>query len=587
MTEKSFEEKFISCVPVPMCIVGKNGKVIESNDQIGEVFLYNEITDYDFFVLTGIKTEELKEIAENDVYHTIERSGNQFKVYASTDRDTGNTYVYFDDVTNYEVLKNRYNEEKVCVARVGIDNVDELEASTAPNMRMTITSQADNVIRRWAAKISGSIVSNKDYEYVIYFQQKFLNEMLRDKFSILDEVRKIETESDFPMSLSIGIGVSGKNILETRSFADAAIDLALGRGGDQAVVRNGSRIEYFGGKSQSVEKGNKGKSRVVAHALIRLIEQSSKVMIMGHRNPDMDAFGSALGVFRVCHINGKNASIVLSNINDSLQTIYKEARNMGIYTFINHEQALSQITEDTLLVVLDTHRPSFVECEELLDKTKRIVVIDHHRRAVDAIKFPVLSYIESYASSTAELVSEILQYSGAKKVLQKLEAQALLAGMTVDTNRFSVKTGVRTFEAAAWLRRSGADTTEIKKLFQSNINDFRIRAQAIAKADIRENGIATSVVEGFNEEAQIINSQVADELLNIRGIKATFVSGMDDTGKTVVSARSLGDINVQVIMEKLGGGGHLTTAGAQVDDTPEEVIQIIGDILEGMKIIEK
>ena len=533
------------------------------------------------------------------MFKTIERNNKIFRLVTSRaesqsdseaeDEDdlSGVIVVFFNDITAYETLREEYTNERVCVARVNIDNYDEMKANTSPDMRMTISSEADKIIRKWAGKIGGSIVNMSRSEYIIYFEYRHVDEMIRNKFSILDEVRNIETQADFPMSLSIGVGIGGESIIETRDYADGALDLALGRGGDQAVVRRVNKIEYYGGKLQTVEKGNKGKSRVVAHALSRLIDQADRVMIMGHRNPDMDAFGAALGMFRVCMMNGKNSSIVIDEVNDSLQTIYKQAKERGIYTFLTHDRAKELIDENTLLIVLDTHRPSFVECKDLLDCTDRIVVIDHHRRAVDAISNPVLSYIESYASSTAELVTEILQYTGNKRDLDKLEAEALLAGMTVDTNRFAVKTGVRTFEAAAWLRRAGADTTEVKRLFQSDLDDFKTRSRGLSSAHIGEDGIATSICPGYNQEAQIINSQVADELLNVRGVKASFVAGRDETGQTVVSARSLGDVNVQLIMEKLGGGGHLTTAGAQVEMSPEEVLTMVRNILDGDKANEE
>ena len=573
-------------IPLPMCIVNSEGKVTFSNDHIGDVFLYNEIADYDFFVLTGIKVAVLRELAEEGKTVDLERNDRIFELKVSFGDDEQSEFlVIFNDVTELRQLKERYEEERVCVARVDLDNVEEMEASLDRDVRLSVTSDADKLIRNWASRISGSIINNKDNEYIIYFSHGKLEEVTRNRFAILDEIREIETGSGFPVSISIGVGAEGKDIRETRERADMALDLAMGRGGDQAVVNSGERNDFYGGRMQSVEKGNKGKSRVVAHALRRLIDKTSRIMIMGHSNPDMDAFGSALGMFRVCQLCGKNASIVIGEPNDSLQLLYRKARELGIYTFISHEQALKQINEDTLLIVLDVHRPTYTECPELIKKTENVVVIDHHRRAADAIQNPILSYIESYASSTAELVTEILQYTAqaARKSMKKLEAEALLAGMTVDTNRFAIKTGVRTFEAAAWLRRAGADTTEVKKLFQENLDDFKIRAKALGSAVIRENGIATSICAGFNEEAQIINSQVADELLNIRGIRASFVAGMDDEGRTVVSARSLGDVNVQIIMERMGGGGHLTTAGTQIDESPEEAIQIIEDLLESME----
>ena len=315
-----------------------------------------------------------------------------------------------------------------------------------------------------------------------------------------------------------------------------------------------SKIEYYGGKMQTVEKGNKGKSRVVAHALKQLIDQSNRVIIMGHAHPDMDCFGASLGIYRMCVMYGRDAYIVLNDINDSLQAIYKQAKESENYNFINHKKAESLTDKDTLVIMVDTHRPSYAENANLLELTDRIVVIDHHRRAEDCVANPVLSYIESYASSASELVSEILQYAAPKKTLIKLEAEALLGGITIDT-------------------------TEVKRFFQTDMETFKVRAKCIAAAEFCGNGIATSVCEGWNEDAQVINSQVADELLNIKDVKASFVAGRTEKGQTVISARSLGELNVQVIMEKLGGGGHLTTAGAQVNCSPEEVIEKVLEIV--------
>ena len=574
MIETEFEKMLTQFLPLPMCIVSPKGKIVGASAHIGEVFMYEGIKDADFFALTGIKTEQLFEVLEKDKYLAVERNGKTFRLMVSHDSDDseGNLAVFFHDITNFESLKERYNEEKTCIAMINIDNYDELIASTAVEERMTTSTEVDKTIRHWATIIKASINRLKEYEYIMYFERQYLDEMIENKFCILDEVRQIETEADFPISLSIGVGIGGKTLFQTEEYANTALDLALGRGGDQAVVKRVNKIDYFGGKLQTVEKGNKGKSRVVAHALKQLIDQSKRVLIMGHRYPDMDAFGSALGIYRICQICNKEAYIIINEYNDALEDIYTLAKKSDNYNFIKNEKAVSMADKETLVVVLDTHRYSYVECPELLKMSERIVVIDHHRRAEDNIENPMLSYIESYASSTSELVSEILQYSTQKKTLIKLEAEALLGGMTIDTNRFAVKTGVRTFEAAAWLRRSGADTTEVKRFFQTDLETFKVRAACIAAAQIFDCGIAVSICQGNNVDAQIINSQVADELLNIKGIKATFVSGRNEKGKTVVSARSLGEVNVQVVMEEFGGGGHLTTAGAQVEDSPEEVI---------------
>ena len=576
MIDPVFEEKVSNYMPMPVCVVNHNGKVVRSNANMKDVFVYDELTGYDFFALTGISSDELRELADKHKFRSLERNDREFRVFAARDKDDedGNTMVFFYEITAYVAVKKKYDEEKICVARINIDNYDDLISSTEPEMRMTISSQVDKLIRDWSQRLKGSIVTMRAGQYIMYFQSRHLKGMIDSKFSILDDARDIETQTDFPISLSIGVGLNGETLAETRNNADAALDLALGRGGDQAVIRDGNKIRYFGGRLMSVEKGNKGKSRVVAHALKRLIEQAERVLIMAHRNADMDAFGSELGMARVCKIYGVNASIIIDKVNDSLQTIHKQARLSGEYNMITSEKAKELMTPNTLVVLLDTHRPSYSECEEVLEQAERIAVIDHHRRAADGVSNPTLSYIESYASSTAELVTEILQYLGAKKALSKLEAEGLLAGMTVDTNRFAVKTGGRTFEAAAWLKRAGADTAEVKKFFQSSIEDFKIRSKAIADSVITEDGIATSICIGNNPEAQIVNSQVADELLNVKGVKASFVAGTNADGETLISARSLGDVNVQILMEEFGGGGHLTTAGAQVKESPEEIIEL-------------
>ncbi len=587
MIDTAFEEKMARYSPVPFVVVNNNGKVVRANELINKVFIYDELTGYDFFQLTGFRVEDLKECAATGESRPLSRNDRNFRVFATRDErdEEGNIFVFFYDITTFMQIREKYDDEKICVARINIDNYDDLISGTDPSMRMTITSQLDKIIRDWSARIKGSIVTMRAGQYIMYFQHHYLSGMIEQKFSILDQVRDMETQTDFPLSLSIGLGINGPSLGETRNYADAAIDLALGRGGDQAVIRDGTKIRYFGGQNSTVEKGSKGKSRVVAYALKRLIEQAERVLIMSHRNPDMDAFGSELGMARICKLYGTNANIIVDHVNDSLQTLYKQAEDAGIYNFISTERAQELVTPQSLVVLLDTHRPSYSSCPEVLEKAERLAVIDHHRRSADGVENPVLSYVESYASSTSEMVTEILQYLGAKKELSKLEAEALLAGMTVDTNRFAVKTGGRTFEAAAWLKRAGADTAEVKRMFQTSLEDFKIRSDAVAHAVITDDGIATSVCGGMNPEAQVLNSEVADELLNVKGVKASFVAGKDHEGSTLVSARSLGEVNVQVLMESIGGGGHLTTAGAQVDEPPEEIIEKVRKLaLEQLKI---
>ncbi|MDD6881414.1 MAG: DHH family phosphoesterase [Firmicutes bacterium] len=582
MTSANLDRIVSGSIPMPVCIINKNGKITMANDKIGEVFIYDAIIDADFFALTGIKTAELYESAETNTYHLIKRNDRVFKLICqiTPEDEEGHLTILFSDVTGFEELKEKYNNERICIGKIQIDNYDELISNIPLDIRGEVTNQIDKAVRNWAEKLNGSINRLGDDKYVFSFQQVYLEKIIALKFEILDEVRNIETGADFPVSLSIGVGALGKSPMQTESYADAALDLALGRGGDQAVIKKGSQIEYFGGKLQTVEKRNKGKSRIVGHALKQLIDQSKKIFIMGHVNPDMDCFGATLGVMRLCALREKEPYIIIDNYKEALSTIYKEAKDSDEYRFINSEKAISLADKDSLVIVLDTHRRSIVQCPELINICEKIVIIDHHRRVEDFIENPTLAYMESYASSTSELVAEILQYMTSKKSLIKLEAEALLAGMTVDTNGFTVKTGVRTFEAAAWLRRQGADPTEVKRFFQEDKDSFIIKTKALADAVFHEGGIVTSICTTKHADEQVICAQVADELLTVKGIKASFVTGKNAEGLTVISARSLGEVNVQVIMEKFNGGGHLTTAAAQVDISPEEAIEKILEYME-------
>lgn len=567
--------------PFPTCIVGRNGKIISANQFIDKVFLYDALEEIDFFALTGIKMETLEEISVKDTYITLERNGRVFRLLVRITED-GSYFVTFEDVTALEELRLKYIENRNCMGRISIDNYEELQNRVSIEQKNQAINSIVNLITEWSKEMKASLNRIKEDEFLLFFPFYKLEQAIENKFEILDKVRSVDTGADFPLSLSMGIGISADDMEETENLANRAIDLALGRGGDQAVVKTDEKTTYYGGKIQARERSNKGKSRIIAHALKVLISQSDQIFIMGHRNADMDAFGSSLGVFRICKLEDKDKdiTIVVSTVNKSLKEIYQSAEDMETYKFANGEKALEQIGDNALVIVVDTHRASYVDCPELLEKAKNIVVIDHHRRAEDFIANPTLHYLESYASSTAELVTEILQYSGEKKLLVKLEAEALLAGMTIDTNRFAVKTGVRTFEAAAYLRRSGADTTEVKRFFQTDLESFKIKSRCINDAKFYDEGIAMSICKGENEDAQVINSTVADELLTIKGIKASFVAGKNQQGTTVISARSLGDMNVQIIMEKLGGGGHLTTAGAQSDDlSPEELIEKVKELV--------
>lgn len=576
-------EKLLSYYsPMPMCVVNAQGKVTRASRRIDEVFKYDGIVGADIFALTGIKLQEITGAAEENTVLYLKRNDRNFKVVPGMigSGETEAILLYFVDVTSYETLKDLYNDEKACVMVINVDNFDELTSSAGEAREMQISTEIDKLIRTWCTKLEASVTRFREHLYQVILTQKNYRQLVNSRFTILDQAREIETEADFPVTLSIGIGIGGKSPAETDLYAQDALDLALGRGGDQAVVKNVRNFEYYGGKSQSVERGYKGKSRIIAHALKTLMSQSSKVFIMGHRNPDMDSLGASLGINRVAASMGKESYIILDSYNEALISIAEDAKATGDYEFVSSDKALSLADETSLVVVVDTHRPGLVASMDVINKVNRTVVIDHHRRAEDALPNQLLSYMQSYASSASELVTEVVQYACDKKVLTKMEADALLAGIMVDTNRFAVKAGVRTFEAASWLRRAGADLEKVRSYFQSDADSFRTRAFCVANAKIYDDGIAMSICPGQDPNAQIVNSQVADELLSVKGVKASFVAGQDENGQTVVSARSLGDINVQVVMEKFGGGGHFNTAGAQVDMMPEEILRQIKESLD-------
>ena len=572
----------LSSLPVPACIVDADGRIKYANALMKEVFAYKDIVDSNFFALTGIKRAVFfADSPENEKREIlISRNDNYFVLKTNTDAaEDDDIAVYFFNVTQREVLKESYENEHLCLLYISIDNYDELIASTNSDSRMAAPTEVDRCILRWADQYDAAIERTGDDTYTMSVFMKDAQRIIESRFQILDEVRSIETMVDFPVSLSIGMGMGADSLKETTELAAAALELALGRGGDQAVVKDGDRTNFYGGKLMSYEKNNKGKSRVIAHALKQLILDSDNAFIMGHRWPDMDCFGASLAAYRICEYLGRDAHIVIEEYNEALQLIYKQAKDLDEYDIISRERAVNLCGKNSLVIVVDTNRAALLECPALLEKTNHLVLIDHHRLAEDSLEGAMLSYVESYASSASELMAEILQYTAPKRIATKFEAEAMLAGMMVDTNSFSIKTGVRTFEAAAWLRRAGADTTEVKRYFQTEVTSFQAKAEAIANAEYLDCGVALAKTEGYSPNVQIINSQVADSLLMVKGVKAAFAVGQNDNHRTIVSARSLGAVNVQTILERFGGGGHLNSAGAQVDMTPDEFLEQLRTVL--------
>lgn len=411
-----------------------------------------------------------------------------------------------------------------------------------------------------------------DDKYFVVFKEEGLKSLEENKFEILDKVREIGEEIKIPLTLSIGIGADANDFLTLNEYASSALDLALGRGGDQAVIKRGDKISFYGGRTQAVEKRTKVKARVIAHAIKELIKESSTIFIMGHNFMDFDSLGAAIGMYRACMSLGKKAYIILDKSNVAIDELVKKIQNTKGYEdlFIKSSEVKNKVDQNSLLIVVDTHRPSYLTYPEIVDIIDRIVVIDHHRRGKEFIDKALFVYLEPYASSASELVTEILQYIVDKIDIKPIEAEALMAGISVDTKNFTFRTGSRTFEAASFLRRKGADTTSVKQLFQNDLDSYIIKASIVKNAEILDNGIAIAVSPP--NANNLIIAQAADELLTIKGVQASFVL-LKREEDVAISGRSLGDINVQVILEKLGGGGHLTVAGAQVKKPIEEVLQ--------------
>lgn len=491
--------------------------------------------------------------------------------------------VFFFDETRAEILQRKNIEQRAVTALIYIDNYEDVLNSIEDVRRPMLVALIDRNLEKFAKSIDGVFRKYEKDKYLLIFQRKYLDQLKENKFAILDEIREIEIGNEMPVTMSIGVGIHDYAYIQSVEYARMAIDLALGRGGDQAVIKKKDRFSYYGGKTKSVEKSTRVKARIKAYAFKELIEESDRIVIMGHKRQDLDSLGAAVGVYACAKLFDKPANIVINDVTSAVSTLYEQVLKSGQYpndVFVNGQEAVSYITDKTLMVVVDVNRASYTEHEELLGYVNNLVVFDHHRASADLLENPVLSYVETYASSTCEMVSEILRYISDKVKLEPIEADALLAGITVDTKNFVVNTGVKTFEAAAFLKRNGADVVRVKGLFKNDMASFKAKATAVRDCHIYRNSIAVSVCPANVENPTLVAAQAADELLDIAGIKASFVlTKVDET--VYVSARSLDTINVQLVMEAMGGGGHLAVAGAQVvGSSIEEVIEDLKGILD-------
>jgi c-di-AMP phosphodiesterase-like protein len=490
--------------------------------------------------------------------------------------------LYVKNITELWQLGRKYDDEKLVLGVVMIDNLEEVSQGLDDHQRSSMLSKVTAEITEWAQKFHIYLKRLTSDRFLLVTDQKTLRLLEQSRFIVLDEVREITGDHKIPVTLSIGFAAGADHIIELGQWAHMSLDIALGRGGDQASVKVGSRQSFYGGKSNAVEKRTRVRARVVAHALRDLIRESHNVIIMGHKMPDMDAIGAAIGVMKAAQLFGKEAYIVLEGVNPAIQKmmeLIKEDERLS-KRFVSPEQALALITPQTLAVVVDTHKVSMVKEPKLLTLTERIVVVDHHRRSEEFIANAILVYMEPYASSTCELVTELLQYIHDRVVLDVREATALLAGITVDTKSFSLRTGARTFEAASFLRRNGADSMMIQRMLKEDLEEYVRKAEIIKHAEVLYEHVAIAVTESGRKYSQLLIAQSADTLLNMTDILASFVIGERPDGLIGISARSLGHMNVQVVMERMGGGGHLTNAAAQLDGTVTEVAMLLKQVLD-------
>ncbi|OLO42156.1 hypothetical protein BTR23_02695 [Alkalihalophilus pseudofirmus] len=494
--------------------------------------------------------------------------------------------LYFFDVTETVQTKEMYEEDQTVIGLIYLDNYDEVTQGMDDQVRSKLSSQVTASLNKWANDHEILLRRTGSDRFLSIFNKQTLQLIETTKFSILDEIREVTAKEKIPITLSIGIGSGEGTIRELGALAQSSLDLALGRGGDQVAIKEtNGKVHFYGGKSNAMEKRTRVRARVISHALRDFVLESNKVIVMGHKNPDMDAIGAAIGVLKIAEVNGKEGYIVLDreDIHSDVNKLMEEIeRHDNLWShFITPEEAVEMATDQTLLVVVDTHRPSLVVEPKLLDRVDRVVVLDHHRRGEEFVKDPVLVYMEPYASSTAELVTELLEYQPKKLKMDILEATALLAGIIVDTKSFAVRTGSRTFDAASFLRRNGADTILVQRLLKEDLDQYVKRSKLVESAIIYQDEIAISKADDDDVYNQVLIAQAADTLLTMDGIAASFVISTRQDGRIGISARSLGEVNVQLIMEQLRGGGHLTNAATQLDDiTLDEAEEMLRNAID-------
>jgi len=494
--------------------------------------------------------------------------------------------MYLFDETALHIALKEVDDQSLSVGMIYLDNYEEALESVEEVRRSLLIALIDRKVNKYISALDGICKKIEKDKYLIILRKRAIAQLQESKFDLLEDVKTVNIGNEMAVTISIGIGLDGLTYAQNYEFARNAIDLALGRGGDQAVLKTPETVTYYGGKSQQVEKNTRVKARVKAHALKEIITAKDKVIVMGHRLADVDSFGAAIGIYRIAKTLDRKAHIVLNDTSGSMQPMVEIFKNNPEYEedmIVNSQDAIELAGNNSVLVIVDVNKPEITECPELLKVCKSIVVLDHHRQGSDTIENATLSYIEPYASSACEMVSEILQYIYDNIKIRSEEADCMYSGIMIDTNNFMTKTGVRTFEAAAFLRRNGADVTRVRKLFREDASEYKAKADAVSQAEIYKGSYAISTCSTEDiPSPTVTGAQAANELLNIRGVKASFIL-TNYQGKIFVSARSIDEVNVQIIMERLGGGGHMNTAGCQLEGTTlEEGIGVLKDTIDTM-----
>lgn len=599
MEHGKMQKELIKELPIPYTLLSEDGDIMWVNDELSSITetskrklmklnitqVFEEVTD------ECIPYEE--EIHRGDIAFNSRQYIYEIKKLAAGRDDDGeseaDTYLafYMFDVTEQRRLEKENYEQKLVAGLIYIDNYDEIFESLEEVRHSLLIALVDRKINKYMANVDAIVKSLEKDKYMFVMPQKYISQLKDNKFALLDEVKAINIGNDLPLTLSISLGMDYSSFIENFEAARSAMELALGRGGDQAVIKSAGRITYYGGKSQGTEKSTRVKARVKTLAFKELLETKEKVIIMAHKNPDMDAFGSGVGIYKMVTALGKDAHIVINDVSSAISPMYGSFTSGNIYPadmFINSDQALAMVDADTVVVVTDVNNPRLTECEELLSYTKSVVVFDHHRQTKDVIANATLSYIEPTASSACEMIAEMLQYMDEKIKLRPTDADAMYAGILIDTDNFLTKTGVRTFEAAAFLKRCGADVMRVRKLFRTDIETYRQKAQGVSRAEIVLDAFAISIIEPEEglESPVVLTAKIANEMLNIAGVRASFV--VAQLGKDVrISARAIDDVNVQIIMERMGGGGHANIAAAQfndakAEDIKEELVELLNNM---------